>query len=129
MVVASVFDETMARNFGRCSMGRIPSVTRSVEAHVVSWPAAAPRHGELVLRSWVRREGVEHPGNMQGNTRAHQHVAHTRQHGSVDRGQVRHLHLFEEVDAYRVLMALACEKDFNKIAHHAQFNELARVLR
>jgi hypothetical protein len=40
---------------------------------------------------------------------------------------VRHLHLLKKIDANWILMPFTRKKDFNKITHHAQFNQFARV--
>ena len=64
---------------------------------------------------------------MEGNACTHQHIANTGQHGSVERGQVRQLHLLKEIDAHIIGVVLASQKDFDKVRHHAQFNQLTRL--
>ena len=91
-------------------------------------PVRRAGYCQAVLRRMLRRKGVQHAGDVQRDSRAHQHIAHARQHGAVDRGQVRHLHLLKIIDAHRILVAFPGQKHFNEVADHAQLDELARIV-
>ena len=98
-----------------------------IEAHgsVFALTGDGSGDGEPVFGGAVGGQSVEHAGNLSGDARAHQDVAHAREHGSVDGGEVGQLHLFEEVDADGIGVAFAGEEDLHEVGDHAELDELA----
>ena len=64
-----------------------------IEKHLRILTLRRAYNRKFVLRRMLRRKGVKHAGNVQRNARAHQHLTYARQHGSIDRWQMRQLHL------------------------------------
>ena len=91
---------------------------------------AFARAGDVqrVLRGLVFGQPIEHARHMEGDTRTHEDVAHSGEHGSVEGGQVGELHLFEVVDADRIGVAFAREKDFDKVGGDAELDQLAGIV-
>ena len=76
----------------------------------------------------MRSKSVQNTRNVQRYARAHQHVSHPGEHGSINRSQVRHLNFFQKVDPHRIVMAFSRQKHLNKVRDHAQLDELARIV-
>ncbi len=96
------------------------------ERHQNRVVGARPGHRERVGRRLMVGELVEHPRDLHGDARAHEHVVHAGQHCPVDRGQMRHLDLLEEVDPDRVVVPLAGQGDFDEIRDHHERLPLER---
>ena len=85
-----------------------------------------PRDLEEIAGHFVICETIEDPRNLERHTGPHQNVAHARQHGAVDGRQMRKLNFFQIINSYRIIVAFACQKDFNKVSCDAKFLELDR---
>jgi hypothetical protein len=83
---------------------------------------------QRIFGGLVVGEAIERAGNVEGDASAHEDVAHAGEHGSIEGGQVRELHLFEVVDANGMVVAFAGEKDFNKVGCDAELGQLARFV-
>ncbi len=68
----------------------------------------------------MRGEGVDGRGKLQRDARADDHHRRAGQHRAVERGQVRHLDLLEEIDAHRAGMAFAGQEDLHEVRRDAQ---------
>ncbi len=75
---------------------------------------------ELEAGRPVFRERVEHPGNLTRNTGAHQHIVHTSEHRTVQRREIRHLHLREQIDAHITVVSLFREPDLHEVREHGE---------
>src|ERR1700680_4955554 len=64
-------------------------------------------------------QALEHAWNLQGDTRTHQDITHSTQHGSVQGRQVRNLDFFQVIDANAITVAFASEKYLDKISDDA----------
>src|ERR1700687_5221643 len=71
-------------------------------------------------------ETIEDSRNLERHTGPHQNVSHAREHGAVDGRQMRELHFLQVIDSDRMVVALAGEKDFDKMGGHAKLLKLAR---
>jgi hypothetical protein len=98
-----------------------------IELHLGILTLCRTSNREFVLGRMLCRKRIEHPGDVQRNTRAHQHITHPGQHGPVDRRQVGQLHLLKKIDPYRILVAFARQKHLDKVAHNAQLDHLAKL--
>jgi len=59
---------------------------------------------------------VEDAGYLERNARADNDHVHTGQHRAVERCHIRHLHLLQQVDAYRVVMPFFGKKNLHEIS-------------
>ena len=66
-------------------------------------------------------EGGDGRGELHGDARADDDHRHARQHGAVERGQVGHLDLLEEIDPHGIRVAFARKEDLDEIRRDAQF--------
>ena len=64
------------------------------------------------------RERVEHTGNLSRDACAHEHIVHPREHRAIERRQIGHLHLGQQVDADHAVMAVLREPHLNEVREH-----------
>ena len=63
-------------------------------------------------------ERIEHAGNLARYACAHQHVVHAGEHRAVQRCEVRHLHLRQQVDPDHAVVALLREPHLDEVGQH-----------
>jgi hypothetical protein len=69
---------------------------------------------------------VERAGDLLGDAGAHQHVVDAGQHGAVQRRQVGHLHLGQEVDPHRAVVPLLGQEHLHEEARMVSCSRTAR---
>jgi hypothetical protein len=80
-------------------------------------------HIDAIGHRFVVRQLIEDAGDLHGNARAHQHVIDARQHRAVQRGEVRQLHLLEQVDAHQSGVSCLREIHLGEVAQHDQLEQ------
>jgi hypothetical protein len=63
----------------------------------------------------VLGERVQGPGNLARNTGTHEHIVHAGEHRAVERCEIGHLYLREQVDAHRARLAVLREEDLDEV--------------
>ena len=125
MVVANAFEEMIARKYGRSRAGmRLAEKFLRIEAHHAIVVRLRPGHRERIAARLTGGKCVQHSGNFQRNSRAHQDVSDSRQHRAIERSQQRELQLLHAVHAHRIRMAFPRQRHLNKVGDDRQFRSL-----
>jgi hypothetical protein len=123
-MVASVPEETIGRNAGLGSGGSDwPGSMKcgGIQRHQDRLRGLGADDIQGIGRGLVFGQRGNGRGELHGDARADDDHGHAREHGAIERGQVRHLDFFEEIDADRVGMAFAGEEDLDEVGGDAQF--------
>ena len=94
-------------------------------------PLGVKMHPHLVLRPGAVRiqpigdglmasQLVQYARHLGRDAGAHQHIVHPRQHRAIQRGEIGHLHFFEQVDPDHTRVILPGEKDLDIVGQRGQ---------
>ena len=91
-----------------------------IQGHADGFGVAGAGDVQRIRRGPVFGQRFDGGGKFHGDARAHDDHRGARQHGAVERGQMRHLDFFEEIDADGTGMAFAGQEHFDEIGGDAQ---------
>ena len=106
---------------------RLPETFLRVEAHQAIVVRLCPADRQGIAGGLTGGKSIQHTGNLQRNSRAHQDVADSGQHGAINGSQQRKLQLLHAVDSHRVRMAFARQRHFHKVGDHKQLGGLTGI--
>ena len=75
-------------------------------------------HVQLDARRLVIRERVERAGDLARNAGTHEHVVHAGEHRPIQRCEVGHLHLGEQIDSNHSVVPFFGQPDLHEIREH-----------
>ena len=110
-------EEPGAFECGRRGLGEVP---RGIEAQVLDHIAPVALDLEAQLGLTPRGHGVQRARDLARDARAHQDVVDTREQCAIERRQIRHLHLGQQVHADHAVMPFLGERDFDERRQHGQ---------
>ncbi len=123
-VMASVAEEITAKNFGRLSVGTLPSQNAcGSKVETNSSPGRAPSTSIFNSAVSPAANRSSAAGNGARNSRAHEHASHAREHGAEQRRQSGELDFFKEIDADRTIVPLFGEKHFDESAENNRLHK------
>jgi hypothetical protein len=93
-------------------------VVARIEPDVLGFPRRRPADFELQRSGTVLGHRVERPGNLSGNPGPHQDVVDPGQHRPVERLEVGHLDLGQEVDAHRAVVPFLGQVNLDEAGEH-----------
>ena len=115
----------IARKRGRVSAGASPPQnSRRIEVRAEYVVRTRTLHVKAQLHRFAHRQPVEDAGNRGRDARPHEHDIDTCEHRAEERRQRRQLDLLEEVDADRIVVALAGQKHLDEVAGDGEFLEV-----